>query len=284
MLRGLMLLVAGLLLMAPSLCRPAVAAQSDALAPGHADSKTIVVTLRAAAVVDEPIVTVAAVATLQGGDPRLRQAIGGLDVAEVSQVGRTVAVSRDMVIYRIQLAGIDLQDFRVEGPDQALVKMTTVELTVDEVFRAAQQAVLQRAGWDSKDVEFRLLEAVRLPAVNITAEDQVHLAVEPLKSMPGPGKLLVDVAVQVNGHRCGVATVAMEAIVNGKATPPADEIVIRVRDTVKLMASVGNLTITAAGEALQDGKVGQIIRVRNIDSSKTIVGRVVNRSTVAVEY
>ena len=53
---------------------------------------------------------------------------------------------------------------------------------------------------------------------------------------------------------------------------------------IKLTARVGSLRVTAKGEAQQDGRAGEKIRVRNVDSRKEIVGRVVERGLVEVEY
>ncbi len=49
----------------------------------------------------------------------------------------------------------------------------------------------------------------------------------------------------------------------------------------KLIFNQGNLTITATVTALQSGSVGDVIRVRNIDSGKSIMARV--RSDGALE-
>lgn len=60
--------------------------------------------------------------------------------------------------------------------------------------------------------------------------------------------------------------------------------VIHANDLVHLIATVGPLQVKTRGEALQDGRVGQAIQVRNLDSKNVVTGRVVDRSTVEVEY
>lgn len=65
-------------------------------------------------------------------------------------------------------------------------------------------------------------------------------------------------------------------------TPAA--IVIHPSDLVHLIATVGPLQVKTRGEALQSGRVGQLIQVRNLESTNTVTGRVVDRSTVEVEY
>ena len=43
-----------------------------------------------------------------------------------------------------------------------------------------------------------------------------------------------------------------------------------------------NMSLLAAGEALQDGGIGERIRVRNLDSKKVIYGRVIDASTIRI--
>lgn len=63
-----------------------------------------------------------------------------------------------------------------------------------------------------------------------------------------------------------------------------DPILVKQQGLVKLVAKLGPIQIVADCEALQDGRKGQLIRVRNIDSRNIVVGRVVDRSLVEAEY
>jgi flagellar basal body P-ring formation protein FlgA len=65
-------------------------------------------------------------------------------------------------------------------------------------------------------------------------------------------------------------------------TPAA--IIIHPSNLVHLIATVGPMQIKTEGEALQSGRVGQLIQVRNLESKNTVTGRVIDRSTVEVEY
>ncbi len=60
--------------------------------------------------------------------------------------------------------------------------------------------------------------------------------------------------------------------------------VIHQNDLVQLIAKVGPLQVKTRGEALQNGRAGQMIQVRNVDSKAIVTGRVMDRSTVEVEY
>ncbi len=57
-------------------------------------------------------------------------------------------------------------------------------------------------------------------------------------------------------------------------------LVVRQGTTVVIVAKTGVLEVTAMGEALQDGKGGQLIRVRNLQSRKIILAQVLDEGTV----
>jgi len=67
--------------------------------------------------------------------------------------------------------------------------------------------------------------------------------------------------------------------------PDEDPVLIKVRDPVRLVAQKGGLTvILQAAEALQQGRKGEMIRVRNVKSKKVLTGRVVSDSEVHVVF
>lgn len=66
-------------------------------------------------------------------------------------------------------------------------------------------------------------------------------------------------------------------------TAASEPVVIKARDLVRLTARKGNLVLTVpAAEALQAGRKGEFIRVRNPTSGRTILGRVTGPGEVEV--
>lgn len=59
-------------------------------------------------------------------------------------------------------------------------------------------------------------------------------------------------------------------------------ILIKRGSTVIILARIGDMEVTAAGQAMQDGNEGQLIRVRNINSAKIISAKVLDGDTVQV--
>lgn len=62
--------------------------------------------------------------------------------------------------------------------------------------------------------------------------------------------------------------------------PPA----VKKGDRVLIVAESGGLRITTAGEVKNPGKVGDRVRVENLDSNKTLFARVIDARTVQVEF
>lgn len=62
-------------------------------------------------------------------------------------------------------------------------------------------------------------------------------------------------------------------------------VLVKYRDTVRLVARKGRLAVTlSAAEALQQGRLGDTIRVRNADSKRVIVGKVVGPGELEVRF
>jgi len=59
-------------------------------------------------------------------------------------------------------------------------------------------------------------------------------------------------------------------------------VLIKRGDIVNIVAHIGSMEVTAAGQAMQNGSEGQLIRVQNINSTKIISAKVLNESTVQV--
>ncbi len=55
-------------------------------------------------------------------------------------------------------------------------------------------------------------------------------------------------------------------------------------DMVTILAESGNLKVTVSGMVLEKGYLGELIRVRNAMSKKKIYARVINNSTVVVDF
>ena len=59
-------------------------------------------------------------------------------------------------------------------------------------------------------------------------------------------------------------------------------IIVRRGAAVTLQVMQGEMLVSVAGEALQDGSVGQRIRVKNLLSKRIVTAKVIDEATVEV--
>jgi flagella basal body P-ring formation protein FlgA len=122
----------------------------------------------------------------------------------------------------------------------------------------------------------------RVESGEVLAKDKVHFERRPLDGSKEYLTLTQGLAGKRSKHTLmpgqSIAMADVEAFVSETA------IVVKQQGLVKLVARLGSFQLVAIGEALQDGRAGQLIRVRNIDSRNIVVGRVVDRSIVEVDY
>ena len=60
-------------------------------------------------------------------------------------------------------------------------------------------------------------------------------------------------------------------------------LLVRPRQAVKMIVRLGAVNVVATGEAMQEGRLGQIIRVQNLDSKKVVAGRISGPALVEIE-
>ncbi len=137
------------------------------------------------------------------------------------------------------------------------------------------------------DLDVRPYQEIAVPRRRIEAKEpltaeNLQLERRPADSANGclPGRQVLGVA------RARRVLMPGQPLRHGdvEETPKAGGGTVKPRDLVKLVARVGPLRVTAVGEVLQEGQVGQIIRVRNVDSKGMVQGRLVDPATVEVDY
>jgi flagella basal body P-ring formation protein FlgA len=111
----------------------------------------------------------------------------------------------------------------------------------------------------------------------IRAEDMMMQTMD-VTSLPANAVLALD---DIKGQRArrniGPRTVLRKDQIE---FPPA----VKKGDRVLIVAQSGGLRITTTGEVKNAGKVGDRIRVQNLDSNKTLFARVIDARTVQVDF
>jgi flagella basal body P-ring formation protein FlgA len=95
-----------------------------------------------------------------------------------------------------------------------------------------------------------------------------------------PGAVVADID-EVVGKQARVALAAGRALTNQAL---ANASLIRRGDVVRVVVEHDRLRLSASGEALDDGGVGERVRVVNAGSGRELTGRVIDHGTVLVAY
>jgi flagella basal body P-ring formation protein FlgA len=83
-----------------------------------------------------------------------------------------------------------------------------------------------------------------------------------------------------------LTVIGSDDVMRNDAAPLPQEVpvLIKRQDRVRLMGQTSALSVSVLGEALQDGRAGELIRLRNVDSQRIIMGRVVSPNEVRVPF
>ena len=265
----------------------------------------VTVELAGTATVGKSVVTVGDVALVSGGDADARARVARIDLAELKAREPGVTVGRRAVEYRLVLAGFEPAAVRVTGAERATVTVARRAVTLEEVTAAARAEVLRPFTNPAEAVAVELAVPVVVKLPDVPADERAVITARPRGRPGATGRVQVDMAVAVGGETLLSFAVHLEVrpvgrpgaavVPAGGVVPPVPlvaaggtqfasaELMIRPRQRVEMRVTSGGLTVTAAGEAQQAGKLGQIILVQNVDSKKTVSARVTGPGTVEVD-
>ena len=283
----------------------------------------VVLVLQTEASVSGKVVKIGDIARLDGGSAALREDFAKLDIAEWQATGDRLVVSRNDVKFRLLIRGCDERSFVIAGPPRCVVGRRASPLSEEAARKALQQAVADRAPELAKFLVAKLDGMPLFPPLRIEDSDRVRLEGKLLDQGLPLGRTRGQILVLVNGEQKATVPASFDVTFAQSAAPlempeksgplipsrtrptplgplgsqaalaaqaataetpeaPRGFLVLS-RDRVQMIAIIGHVCATMPGEALQDGRMGQTISVRNVDSSKTVSGRVIGRGMVEIE-
>lgn len=135
--------------------------------------------------------------------------------------------------------------------------------------------------------ETKLMRAVPVCTVALARGDQftdqnVRFEKRPVEASARPAPTLEGLVGKVAKRAMPAGQVVNATDTDGESATPEGGPVIKARQVVKMLVPLGSLNVVARGEAMQDGKMGQVIRVQNVDSKKVVTGRVTGPDTVEI--
>ena len=171
---------------------------AGSLSPGAEATQPVRIELQSPAFVPDGEVKIRNIAKLDGGDASLRMRIAELDVADSPERGQLVRVTRDQVVFRLQLAGIHTSEFEVTGVRTVTVSAQTCEVAQEELIEVASRALSDKLGPNPDDFQIEISQPPRGPIRVPGKREVVQLegAVQLTRSLIG--KVRVDVRIRCN--------------------------------------------------------------------------------------
>ncbi len=284
------------LIMVLLLAGPLAAVTAAADGQVEADRREVLVRLRPVACLRADVVRLGDIADVvaRGHDAA---ALADIVLGRAPAAGKVAIWTRSEVVRRLQ--GHVEYGWRVEGAEKVYLTVDVHAVSAEELQEAVAKWLARRFPELANVSGARLRTYLRRPLYVPRHRGPIRL--EPtLRSGAAAvaGRLRVDVIVRAGDQvvatvpvyleqsstSAGVVPAGFQTIAAPQAEPKSPPLLVRRRDVVRLVARTRYLTVTATGQALQDGRRGQFIRVRNLKSQRVVVGQVVDAGVVEVVF
>jgi len=159
------------------------------------------IALRDRATVSKRVVRIGDVADVEGGPEALRQRIADLDLDELPPAGQTRTCPRTQIAFRLRLAGVPAQLFRVSGAMEAVIVPRRKLLEPGRVEAAAIAALRRRLPESQEELHVQLSQPISAALPAIADDEAVEIDAELHRGTPGVGRMQMSVTVRVNGER-----------------------------------------------------------------------------------
>ncbi len=140
---------------------------------------------------------------------------------------------------------------------------------------SSQNQIVRLWGWVEVQNQVVVVKK-RIPTHKVLTEEDLALENREISSLPPDVVLTLEEAI---GKEVRVSLSEGAILRKSFLTPP---ILIKRNQEVEILARGKNFLIKAKGVALENGKLNQFIRVRNLSSNKVIQGKVIEEGKVEV--
>ncbi len=267
--------------------------QTAALAGSETESGLKIHLLREAAIKDKTI-RLGDVAVASGNEELLRKA-EDITLGSVTLENQKVTIDRYTIKSRLGSSGIDISRVTLTGADKTIVVMARKSISLEELLAEAEKFAMR----------YPLPADQRLHPLDVPAEANIPDSPGKLEVIPsligkaGENPMKVKLTILCDGKEKAVREIRFIPVprssrtasvntdnpktapsVKPSATEDLPKVVFRNQPVV-IEIDVPGLKVTAMGLPLEDGRAGQIIKVRNIDSKRDIVAKVKADGTVS---
>ncbi|NLJ86869.1 MAG: flagellar basal body P-ring formation protein FlgA [Firmicutes bacterium] len=211
-------------------------------------------------------------------------ALAGLHVGRAPLPGNSRMIATGHIEVRLRQAGIHPSTVVLIPPPGGSIKVTTATQTITASM--VTEAVRERIYESIQDGLHVAVEAgAGLPVIAPLGDVEFRMDSLPTK----PGSYRVGIGLYVDGQRFRTfqarieLQVAMETDASAQAEDVKMPIFVQAGDSVVIRAQSGTISVETLGIALQNGRLGDLIRVKNAASQREITARVVGDGIVSLE-
>jgi hypothetical protein len=251
-------------------CDPTFGSEGTMTAPS--DYADMTIELLPSACSEGPQILLGEIAVLHVEDDALREALRSLEIGSAPLPGSSRKVNLGQVQVRMRARKIDPAKFVFVGAPEVAVAAAARRIAASDIEAAAIDAVCVFTGHALSPSDFRV---ARTDA--------------PQGMLVPPGELRLEAQVAQTGADMAFVRVRVRAIVDGvearsvlvwlEITAPS---AVKQLADVTLMAQTGDVRVSVPAVALQDGRPGQKIRVKNAVTGVVVWARVMDSQTVTV--
>lgn len=251
-------------------CDPTFGSEGTMTAPS--DYADMTIELLPSACSEGPQILLGEIAVVHVEDDALREALRSLEVGSAPLPGSSRKVNLGQVQVRMRARKIDPAKFVFVGAPEVAVAAAARRIAASDIEAAAIDAVCVFTGHALSPSDFRV---ARTDA--------------PQGMLVPPGELRLEAQVAQTGADMAFVRVRVRAIVDGvearsvlvwlEITAPS---AVKQLADVTLMAQTGDVRVSVPAVALQDGRPGQKIRVKNAVTGVVVWARVMDSQTVTV--
>jgi len=238
-------------------------------------SAGLTINLPSEATVESENLTLGQIASITGDEAGIAKA-KDIAVGRISLPGQKLTIDRPLIASRLASSGIAANDALITGAEKVTVTQS-VKVVNSESFIESGVSFLAN---NIKEQSIEKWEPLKTPAELVLPGQRQNIELKAqLVSRSANGQANVEVSVIADGQPAGTRLIAFRPKYNAQ-NKQKEPIIVERNQNVCIRIDRGGLVVTATGKTMQPGKLGERIKVRNVDSQRVILVKVNEDGTV----
>ncbi|MCE1246658.1 MAG: flagella basal body P-ring formation protein FlgA [Firmicutes bacterium] len=236
--------------------------------------------------------TLGDIAKIKSADKALVAKLNGIAICRVPSPGQYTRLSESSLRLKLQTAGIDLEQVAINMPAYVKIYADYKQIESDEILKAALDFIKKQKLSESPSE----LIPVRKPSYLYAKNGKIEFRCEAAQ-VGNPKIVSVNVEVLCDGKSVGKRRVSFkdekaDTVNKGKSgsnspdsgKPSVKEgAIVKAGDPVEVAIIKKNIRVTAMGVVKQNGKAGQMVRIKLDDTNKVVNARLLDEKHAEVE-